>query len=477
MHPILLSCEINEFQPSREGFTLPLWRASNIDFEEVRPLVVIEEGELDRLIRAAVDVAEGYELVEATNNDHNKHEYAEDIDNSSDLSDLPVESDSEEDGKVPAALEKGCDSGDSPGCTENVFWTTALGFSKKLTPNVFFPIPLNSEVAAKDLQLTAGIYEAVPLHRAPIDRSLPKLELEALVKANYKRITWDSITPRPLLDSCNKVIAILAGRPDHQDFMHKCQWLFLKMNEVALKIDFADGEKHHPRGNYPAVNVGITPGQGAVKPSFTIPHENEMKQLLYDEDFQDLADFHSFTVNMWCCGMYERFRNCIKKLQKHKRLSKKLKFLTPAGVFPRIAFNFGPMAWTEHHRDPKDYALAWCIVQSLGKFDPTKGGHCVLDDLKLFIEFPPGSIILLPSATFLHANLPVHVSEGEARASITQYFPGGLLRYVDNGFRLQSSISKMSRKIREEAAQRRAELWESDSMWFESLEDLVEEVG
>lgn len=81
-----------------------------------------------------------------------------------------------------------------------------------------------------------------------------------------------------------------------------------------------------------------------------------------------------------------------------------------------------------------------CAIQALGEFDPTEGGHLVLSDLQLVIEFPPGSLILIPSATLIHSNLPVR--EGEYRASFTQYCAGNLFRYIDNGFRTEKQLAK-----------------------------------
>lgn len=49
------------------------------------------------------------------------------------------------------------------------------------------------------------------------------------------------------------------------------------------------------------------------------------------------------------------------------------------------------------------------------------------------MEFPAGALILLPSATVAHSNIPVQ--PGEERVSFTQFTPGGIFRFVDNGFR------------------------------------------
>jgi hypothetical protein len=74
----------------------------------------------------------------------------------------------------------------------------------------------------------------------------------------------------------------------------------------------------------------------------------------------------------------------------------------------------------------------------MGDFDATAGGHLVLWDLELVVEFPHAATILLPSATIAHSNIPVGV--GETRGSFTQYTPGGLIRYVDNGFRTEETL-------------------------------------
>jgi hypothetical protein len=72
-------------------------------------------------------------------------------------------------------------------------------------------------------------------------------------------------------------------------------------------------------------------------------------------------------------------------------------------------------------------------VTALGSFDPKKGGHLILWDCHLVIEFPPGSTILLPSAILAHSN--VVVSPNKTRYSFTQYTAGGLFRWVDRGFK------------------------------------------
>jgi hypothetical protein len=101
-------------------------------------------------------------------------------------------------------------------------------------------------------------------------------------------------------------------------------------------------------------------------------------------------------------------------------------------IFPACTVNFGPRAITVPHLDHFNDPALMCFINSLGDFDPKLGGHLVLWDLKLVIEFPPGSVIGIPSSLLRHSNLPIQ--PGERRASFTQYAAGGLFRWVDHGF-------------------------------------------
>jgi len=94
-------------------------------------------------------------------------------------------------------------------------------------------------------------------------------------------------------------------------------------------------------------------------------------------------------------------------------------------------FNFGPRTCTLPHKDLKNLSWGWCSVTSLGSYDHTKGGHLVLWDLKLVIQFPPYSTIFLPSAILMHSN--TSIGEHETRLSITQYTSAGLFSWLAYG--------------------------------------------
>ena len=112
-----------------------------------------------------------------------------------------------------------------------------------------------------------------------------------------------------------------------------------------------------------------------------------------------------------------------------------LRRLFPSSVFAAASFNFGPRTACYRHKDSANLPFGLCAVTALGSFDPTQGGHLVLWDCHLVIEFPAGSTILLPSSVIAHGNTPIQT--GETRYSFAQYTAGGLFRWVEHDFQLE----------------------------------------
>lgn len=104
----------------------------------------------------------------------------------------------------------------------------------------------------------------------------------------------------------------------------------------------------------------------------------------------------------------------------------------PESAFSTLTFNFGPNVCTLPHKDYKNLAWGWCAVTSFGSYDFKRGGHLVLWDFKIAVEFPPHSTILIPSAILEHSNTSIR--EGETRRTITQYNSAGIFRWVAYGF-------------------------------------------
>ncbi|KIK66994.1 hypothetical protein GYMLUDRAFT_135028, partial [Collybiopsis luxurians FD-317 M1] len=81
------------------------------------------------------------------------------------------------------------------------------------------------------------------------------------------------------------------------------------------------------------------------------------------------------------------------------------------------------------HQDSKNNPGACCTITAGGLYNLTKGGHLIVWDLKLVIEFPLRSTILLPSALFCHSNIPVQ--KGEKCVSFMQYTAGGIYQWLE----------------------------------------------
>ncbi|KAF9024779.1 hypothetical protein BDP27DRAFT_1248594, partial [Rhodocollybia butyracea] len=113
---------------------------------------------------------------------------------------------------------------------------------------------------------------------------------------------------------------------------------------------------------------------------------------------------------------------------------------------------------TPPHLDAGNAAHGWCTDTSAGEFNPDKGGHLVLWNLRLVIHFPPGSTILFPSALLTHSNIPV--SPDKTRYSIVQYSAGGLFRWRCNGWCSDKTwYARASREQKEKREQEQARRW------------------
>ena len=146
------------------------------------------------------------------------------------------------------------------------------------------------------------------------------------------------------------------------------------------------------------------------------------------------------------------------------------KLFRPFDNSPFAAFtvNFGPATVCLPHRDTKNLAFGWCAICALGNFDYKKGGHLVLWDCKLVIEFPPGAVIFIPSAVCCHFNTVIQ--EGEDRFSFTTYSAGGLFRWVEHGFQLEGPYSQTEQSVKD--ARKNKTRWTRGLNLFSTFEEL-----
>ncbi len=159
------------------------------------------------------------------------------------------------------------------------------------------------------------------------------------------------------------------------------------------------------------------------------------------------ACFKLFQPDMY--DFYEAYMGVIRRACPH------LRFNFEKNVFAAATFNLGPEAVTRIHVDDKNLATGWCAIMALGNYDYKKGGHIVLWDLKLVIEFPPGTVIFIPSALLRRSNTTI--TPGEERMSFTQFTPGGLFRWVDCGMQTQKQFFAQGGQHTKSGAERYSE--------------------
>lgn len=182
-----------------------------------------------------------------------------------------------------------------------------------------------------------------------------------------------------------------------------------------------------------------------------------------------LAHLISDSLSAFAPKLYGHVRGKLDDLYKNTTGLERL-FPADVSVFPTAAFNLGPDVWTFQHRDTLNLAYGWCAIHALGNFDPKKGGHLVLWELRLVVEFPPGALALIPSATITHSNTPV--AEGDSRSSFTQYMPGGLFRWVDYGCCLVEDCKRKNPALYREQADARPQKWKMGLELLTTVQEL-----
>ncbi|PPQ88428.1 hypothetical protein CVT25_011544 [Psilocybe cyanescens] len=171
--------------------------------------------------------------------------------------------------------------------------------------------------------------------------------------------------------------------------------------------------------------------------------------------FQRIAGFGSAVMKHRAPALYAHY---VEKLGKLYRENPELKRPFLSSVFSAVTYNLGPHTACYRHRDSSNLPFGWCAVTSLGSFDYKKGGHLILWDCRLVIEFPPGATILLPSAVVVHSN--VSISSEERRYSFVQYSAGALFRWVENNNqKAVDYYATLSSNQRDEQEQKNSERW------------------
>jgi hypothetical protein len=290
-----------------------------------------------------------------------------------------------------------------------------------------------------------------------------------------------SRTTRLLVDSEDRVIGILGGQPKNAKEWEKiCKEAVEALENGRGLCTFLDKQLNHGRGDFPAVAVGISHGNGTQvsgsprgAPSPPIPtftqapgvlsqgkNAKVLGDLLGMSCFAKMAGFANCKGGRSLCTLWELIALGLfatyfprayalyqENLEELIQWDPSLRRNFPKTAFAAASFNFGPKTECYPHRDWANVSWGECAVTALGDYNADEGGHLVLWDLGLVVRFPPGSTVLIPSALVRHSNTPI--APCEHRYSFAQYSAGGLFRWVGRGFRLAKAKPAESTDIQQ----------------------------
>ncbi|KAI9568137.1 hypothetical protein HD554DRAFT_2022563, partial [Boletus coccyginus] len=276
-------------------------------------------------------------------------------------------------------------------------------------------------------------------------------------------------TPHALLDASGHVVAVLAGRATgtFEDALFEATSEF-ERNSRSLP----PAQETATRGRFHAVFTGISYGGGQPAPmQSAVPkmYVNAVRELRASKAMHRLAGFQNQAFKTFFPEIHGYYED---KLWKLYRSSPQLRPPYETSIMPAAAYNLGPATVCLPHRDSANLSFGICAITALGRFNPKTGGHLVLRELGLVIEFPPGATVLIPSAVLTHYNLKI--SEGETRYSFTQYAAGSLFCYVENGMRSEQDVTrdlKLSPLEKERHAEARRERWNHGMALFPHISD------
>ncbi|PPR07613.1 hypothetical protein CVT24_004166 [Panaeolus cyanescens] len=322
---------------------------------------------------------------------------------------------------------------------EELFWSRGQPPAEKIARVI-------SHMEAVDAHIRQGSIENLPsaacgyqASREGAERTRRVRTLDDALKDGYRLIKWDGVNTKVIATEAKRVvIGVCVGRNQDEKWARVGEDAFSAISRAAVEVSELNMPRRpNPRGNFSTLLTGILHGHGSKEAHQvqTGRYTNVIQKLTTHEAIRRLAGFASASFNTFAPKLYSYYHDRMNALNIH---SPSLKRPFNRSVFACAGFNIGEQVAAFMHRDCMNCPFGWCAVHALGRFNPMTGGHMLLDDLKLAIEFPPNSLMLIPSAIIKHGNAAV--AEGELRASFTQFSPGNLFRFIDCGFQTEASL-------------------------------------
>ncbi|KAK7676418.1 hypothetical protein QCA50_020636 [Cerrena zonata] len=305
--------------------------------------------------------------------------------------------------------------------------------------------------------------------------------LDSLLEEGYQYKSWDGLNPFVITDEEDRIFVIFAGRPQDPTYETDRLEADVVLQATRDQLQYGGGDcqvlprptngcAKNRRGNFKTANVGISYGGGQKAPG-NLCHTKNNREVLcrffQQPCIRRLANFANSAFSFFAPKLHEFYRKNLDQLWQH---NPHFKHNVPRNVFPAASINFGPEAVSYDHLDHNNLAGGLCSVTAGGNFDPTKGGHIYLVDLRLVVEFPPGSTILIPSSIIRHGNVPIQT--GETRTSFTQYAAGGLFRWVEYGFKTWDQFWETDREHALAELENRSGKWKDFLALFSRVNEL-----
>ncbi|KAK7023499.1 hypothetical protein VNI00_016717 [Paramarasmius palmivorus] len=290
-------------------------------------------------------------------------------------------------------------------------------------------VALRAEFDAKKLDASRGAYAGNKGGRKVLGAQADvekEYDLQDLLKMGFQHEEWDGYTSKPIVVNDDLIIGVLAGQPRRPDYKRDADGvhdlLMQKGREHGLQV--RGEEEDNKRGDFPARRRGYTMGMGSSQPVVLdngVDINNLLTELVQDQRLVRLNGYQNGAFGIWAERIKARYDAAMSAMHKniHKADSERGRNFEKSS-FATVAFNFGGKVRCWKHRDQQNLPLGWCAITALGRFNPRKSARLVLWELKLVIDFPPGSTILIPSAVITHSN--------------TRITPAGaIFRWVDAG--------------------------------------------
>ncbi|KAJ7889342.1 hypothetical protein B0H14DRAFT_2692047 [Mycena olivaceomarginata] len=222
-------------------------------------------------------------------------------------------------------------------------------------------------------------------------------------------IEWDGIDPKLIVDAEGRIVAVLLGRPEDDDWdkiIEDMERILAGLRRRGIKRGvFTRKKLDHRRGKFPTLYDGYSHGGGQRKPGnlrHSRGYRKLLRHLLQSKSGVRLAGFQS----SGCMATTRVTTRAIERNQPELRRPFK------NSIYSGVTWNLGPETVTAELCDSHNRAHGVCPVTAMGDFDYKKGGHLYMRKLKC----------------------------GETRYSMTQYTAGALFRWAEYGFQTARSL-------------------------------------